>query len=143
MDFLTSIKTCFNKYATFSGRASRSEFWFWVLFCFLAGIILGILDGAMFGGSASVQTVTTADGMVTTAQGAQAMTPLSWIFNLVTLLPYLAVTARRLHDTNRSGWWMLISLTIIGIIPLLIWYCTKGDDGENRFGSDPLAGRVA
>ncbi len=64
------------------------------------------------------------------------------IFDLVTLIPGLAVSTRRLHDTDRSGWWILISLTIIGIIPLIFWYATKGTEGGNRFGEDPLLNEV-
>jgi uncharacterized membrane protein YhaH (DUF805 family) len=59
----------------------------------------------------------------------------SGIVNLALLLPSLAVAARRLHDTNRSGWWMLISLTIIGLIPLIIWLASKGNDQSNEYGN--------
>ena len=61
------------------------------------------------------------------------------IFVLAVLVPNITVTVRRLHDVDRSGWWMLIPMTIIGIIPYLYWVCKKGDEGENRFGPEPLA----
>ena len=65
----------------------------------------------------------------------------AFIFNLAVFLPSWAVMIRRLHDVNRSGWWILINLTIIGIIPFTYWLFMKvGDEGENRFGSDPLLG---
>jgi uncharacterized membrane protein YhaH (DUF805 family) len=65
--------------------------------------------------------------------------PLEGIFSLITLLPTLAVAIRRLHDVDRSGWWLLMYLTIIGIIyPLLVWKCTKGTEGNNRFGPDSI-----
>ncbi len=128
MDFVGAVKHCFQNYGTFTGRAARSEFWFWVLFNLLLGVLLGFVDGMLFG-PAEV--------------GAKAFTPLSNLTNILLLVPSLAVTARRLHDTERSGWWMLIGLTIVGIIPLIIWYCTKGTDGQNRFGGDPLLGKIA
>jgi uncharacterized membrane protein YhaH (DUF805 family) len=91
--FTESIKTCFNKYADFNGRATRSEFWWWVLFVILATLAANILSEKL--------------GMLIT---------------LGTLLPYIAVTARRLHDTNRSGWWQLIGfIPLIGWIILIVW----------------------
>ena len=60
------------------------------------------------------------------------------IFSLGSLLPFIAVTARRLHDVNRNGWWQLISITVIGIIPYIYWMTKKSDEGENRFGNNPL-----
>ena len=101
MDFQTSIKTCFNKYAVFSGRALRSEFWFFCLFGLLAGIITTIIDIMILGYS------------------VDSYGPLNLIFSVAIFIPSIAVTARRLHDVNRSGWWQLIALTVIGIIPLL------------------------
>lgn len=114
MDFKQAVQTNFQKYATFSGRAVRSEYWYFFLFCFLAQLVLGFVDGIIF--------------------GAGPLQPITSLFCLATLVPSLAVGARRLHDVDRSGWWMLIALTIIGIIPLLIWFCTPGTAGDNRFG---------
>jgi uncharacterized membrane protein YhaH (DUF805 family) len=63
------------------------------------------------------------------------------IFSLAVLLPGIAVSVRRLHDLDRSGWWLLLAFVpVVGIIVLLIWFCTKGTDGSNRFGPDPLGG---
>ena len=121
MDIQTSIKTCFNKYATFSGRASRSEYWFFVLFSILGGIVALIIDVMILGYSIESE-----------------YTPINSIFSLVLIIPTIAAACRRLHDVNKSGWWYLIIFTIIGMIPLLIWYCSKGTDGDNRFGKDPL-----
>jgi uncharacterized membrane protein YhaH (DUF805 family) len=119
MNFQEAIASGFRNYATFSGRASRSEFWYWVLFAMLAGAVAAILDYAMFDTEFS---------------------PLNSIVNLILFLPGLAVSVRRLHDLDRSGWWILIVFTIIGIIVLLAWYCMKGTTGPNRFGPDPLGG---
>ena len=117
MNFQTSIKTCFNKYATFSGRASRSEFWFFCLFCFLGGIVGMIIDTMMLG------------------YPAEETGPINLIFNVVVFLPGLAVGARRLHDIDRSGWWQLIYFTVIGIILLIVWFATIGSSKKNIHGS--------
>ena len=105
MTFVESIKICFSKYADFTGRATRSEFWWWTLFTFLATIATGYFSPAVSG-----------------------------LFSLVTLLPSLAVGARRLHDTDRTGWLQLLwFIPIIGWIILLVWLIQKGKE-PNRFG---------
>jgi uncharacterized membrane protein YhaH (DUF805 family) len=119
MNFFEAIKSVLTKYLQFSGRSARSEYWYWVLFVIIVSIALKQLDGAIF------------EDM---EQG-----PLQAVFGIVTFLPALGVAARRLHDVDRSGWWILIVFTIIGIIPLIYWACLKGTDGPNRFGPDPLA----
>ena len=117
MDFSTSIKTCFSKYAVFSGRASRSEFWWFGLFGFIGGIVTAVIDVMILGYS------------------AESYGPINIIFTVITFLPYLAVGARRLHDINKSGWWQLIVLTVIGIILLIIWWATVGENKKNIHGS--------
>lgn len=93
MNFQEAIKTCFQKYADFSGRASRPEFWWFFLFCCLASIALNIVSAALSG-----------------------------LFSLATLIPSLSVGARRLHETNRSGWWQLLwFVPIIGWIVIIIF----------------------
>ena len=116
MNFQTSIKTCFNKYADFSGRALRSELWWFVLFGFLGGIITTIIDIMILGYS------------------AESYGPLNLIFSVAIFIPSIAVTARRLHDVNRSGWWQLIELTIIGILLILVWNITEGEKKKNIYG---------
>ena len=64
---------------------------------------------------------------------------LSIILTIVTIVPEIAVSVRRLHDINKSGWWLLLSLTVIGIIPIIYWACKKSDEKENRFGKNPLS----
>jgi uncharacterized membrane protein YhaH (DUF805 family) len=119
MNFPQAVATCLKKYAVFSGRASRSEYWYWMLFNLLGGIATGILDTVVF---------ETTDKQV-----------FSTIFDLIIFLPWLGVEVRRLHDVDRSGWWLLINLTVIGAIyPLLVWRCRKGTAGPNRFGDDPF-----
>ena len=67
--------------------------------------------------------------------------PLAIVFSLATLIPNLAVAIRRLHDVGRSGWWLLIMFTIVGILVLLYWYVQPGQRSENKFGPDKEAGR--
>lgn len=121
MTFQDAVRTCLQNYVTFAGRARRSEFWFFILFNLLVQIVAGILD-AFLGGTGFV--------------GAVA--------SLALFLPGLAVSVRRLHDTGRSGWWILICLIpLVGMILLIVWYATRGENGPNRFGPDPLDGAVA
>jgi uncharacterized membrane protein YhaH (DUF805 family) len=124
MNFPQAVASCFVSYAKFSGRAARSEYWYWVLFLALGRIATRILDAAIF---------------QVPLNSYFAAHPLDALFSLIVLLPTFAVAVRRLHDVNRSGWWLLMYFTIIGIIfPLLVWKCSKGTEGENRFGPDPL-----
>jgi uncharacterized membrane protein YhaH (DUF805 family) len=115
MNFQDAIKSGFKNYTNFSGRAVRSEFWYWILFCFIVGIVTAILDGAIFPDS--------------------DISPLNTIFSLGVLIPNLAIGARRLHDIDRTGWWQLIGFTIIGIIVLIYWWVQPSQPGPNRFGA--------
>ena len=123
MNFGQAIKSGFGNYVTFSGRAARSEFWYWTLFVVLVTMAAGILDRGLFDFDESTTT--------------GVFGPL---VSLIFFLPGLAVSVRRLHDLDRTGWWLLLVLTVIGVILLIIWDCIKGTTGPNRFGPDPLAG---
>ncbi len=117
MGFVDAIKSGFNNYVGFSGRACRSEYWFWLLFWVLAAIVATVIDAALGLGFVSA------------------------LVALGLFLPSLAVAIRRLHDLDKSGWWILLSLIpLIGAIILIVWFCTKGTTGPNRFGPDPLGG---
>jgi uncharacterized membrane protein YhaH (DUF805 family) len=123
MGFGTAIATCLSKYVDFQGRARRSEFWWWVLFTFLLGIVAAILDSIVDPPTIGMYYHTGYIGS---------------LLNLALLLPNLAVAARRLHDTGRSAFWLfLLFLIIIGWIILIIWYCQKGTSGPNTDGPDP------
>lgn len=103
------------KYAVFSGRARRKEYWMFTLFASIISIVLTIVDFALFGSQV-----------------------LSLIFSVAILLPALGVAVRRLHDTSRSGWWILISLIpLIGFIVMLVFLCADGVTGQNKYGSNP------
>ena len=113
------VKEVFTKYAVFEGRARRQEYWFFTLFVVLVSIALALVD--------------TATG---TYHGGVGL--LGGLFSLAVLLPSIAVTARRLHDTDRSGWWILIWLVpIVGWIVLLVFMCLDSTPGANRFGPNP------
>jgi uncharacterized membrane protein YhaH (DUF805 family) len=121
MNFGQAIKSGFVNYVTFSGRAARSEFWYWSLFVVLVTLAAGIIDRAVFD----------------VEEGSTGL--FGPLVSLIFFLPGLAVAARRLHDLDRSAWWLLIIFTIVGIILLIVWDCIKGTTGTNRFGPDPLA----
>ena len=108
-DLTNSVISCFNKYFDFETRSSRKEFWYWQLFRILMFLSITFIESLGLSG-------------------------LLFISNFIFLIPEIAVSIRRLHDINKSGWWILLTLTIIGIIPLTYFYCIKGDDGANDYG---------
>jgi len=111
------------KYVVFSGRATRSEYWYFVLFNMIIMIVLSIID--MFIGTYS-------------STSNFNMGILSGLYSLAVLLPSLAVAIRRLHDTGRTGWWLFISLIpIIGAIVLLVFMVTDSQSGDNKYGPNP------
>jgi len=169
MGFVESVKTCLKKYVTFSGRASRSEFWWFMLF----GFILSIVFTLPMGG---VTEVNLTDQGTMNLKSISITAILFQIISLILSIPFYAVTFRRIHDINRSGWWvggpilisslisslmlilvligatsplsmhkndLFISFFVIGMllysILMFVWFCTKGTEGPNKYGPDPLA----
>ena len=126
MTFQETIAKCFSNYVTFSGRAPRSEFWWFMLFVILGNIFFSIVDSILFGRSV--------DGQPISILGA--------LFSLAVLLPWISVSVRRLHDVDRSGWWyLLVLIPLIGTLILIFaFYIHRGTPGSNRFGEDPLGG---
>ena len=120
MNFIGSTKSYFVNWLDFQTRSSRSEYWWG----YLGGTIVGLLVGI----------------------GCKFITEmLDWSLEtlVLPLLIYLfiaglSLAVRRLHDSDKTGWWLLISFSLVGLAPLLYWYCKKGDEGENRFGPNPL-----
>jgi uncharacterized membrane protein YhaH (DUF805 family) len=109
MNFTDAVKTCFSKYADFNGRAKRPELWWFVLFCIIVSIVLSTV-----------------------------MPIISGLFSLATLLPSLAVGARRLHDTNRSGWLQLLWLIpVIGWLIVIYFFVQEGQSEDNQYGAVP------
>ena len=126
MGFVEAIQSGFQNYVNFSDRSSRPAYWWWFAFAVVISVVAGIVDNALGTTGPLVSGIRTI-GVV----GA--------IASLVLLLPGLAVLVRRLHDTDRSGWWILITLIpIIGVIVLLVFLLTPGTLGPNRFGGVPL-----
>jgi uncharacterized membrane protein YhaH (DUF805 family) len=116
MSFGDAVRSVLTQYTGFSGRARRSEYWYFFLFSFLVSIVASLIDTALHS------------------------IVLGLIVTLGLILPSLAVSVRRLHDTGRSGWWLLIGLIpLAGAIVLLVFYCTDSEPGPNRFGPSPKA----
>jgi uncharacterized membrane protein YhaH (DUF805 family) len=139
----------FKKYATFSGRSRRQEYWMFFLFNVIISIVLALLDQLL--------------GLKLTSEGINNTGVLGVIYSLATFVPGLSIAVRRLHDTNRSGWFLLMPiapyiLVILGLILrgfgsiliiigglavlglailLIVWLATEGTSGENQYGSDP------
>jgi uncharacterized membrane protein YhaH (DUF805 family) len=113
MNFGQAITSGFSNYVNFSGRAMRSEYWWWLLFTVI-GVFVTVFIDAMLG-----------------------ITLTYPLFSLGVFLPSLAVAIRRLHDLDKSGWWILLCLIpLVGSIILLVWFCTPGTGGSNRFGGE-------
>ena len=107
-DLIDSVISCFNKYFDFDSRSSRKEFWFWQLFRILMFLSITYIESLGLNG-------------------------LLLISNFIFIIPEIAVSIRRLHDINKSGWWILLTITIIGIIPLTYYSCLKGDCNTNDY----------
>lgn len=120
MTFGQAVSTCFSKYAKFSGRSPRSEYWWFYLF-YLVSYLAALIVVAIFTAILGEVGATIGGGIL-----------VLWL--LLLLLPTLAATVRRLHDTGRSGWWQLIAFTGIGVIPLLIWLASAGEPRDNAYG---------
>jgi uncharacterized membrane protein YhaH (DUF805 family) len=109
--------TVLKKYAVFNGRARRKEFWMFVLFNLIFSAVLNIIDYVI------------------------GINVLGYIYGLAVLVPSLAVAVRRLHDTNRTGWWIFIGLVpLVGAIILIVFYATDSQPGDNQYGPNPKTG---
>jgi uncharacterized membrane protein YhaH (DUF805 family) len=120
------IDTVKNRYVDFKGRSTRSEFWYFMLFYVIIGLILVVFDSLLFSSGS------------TDAGGSWTGGLLSTLLSLGLLLPSLGLSIRRLHDIGKTGWWVLISLVpLIGFIVLLIFYVKDSQPGSNEYGSNP------
>lgn len=125
------------KYFQFSGRSRRKEYWMFMLFFLILFIIAGVIDTMLGFGTVTADTQTAGYAADWSVDNGPTMILLSLLF----LIPHWAVTVRRLHDTDRSGWWILIYLLpLIGLITMFVFMCLDGTVGPNRFGADPKAG---
>lgn len=123
MEFKNAIRSGFNNYSNFKGRANRAEFWYWVLFFWIAVAIGAILDVVLLPEVASSSN---------TGLG-QIFLPINLV-GLALFIPNISVFVRRLHDTDHKGWWWLVSFVPFGSLAILIWLCTKGTPDSNNFG---------
>ena len=135
MGFGAAIKSVFSQYVGFSGRARRSEFWWWYLFVSLVNIVMSTMW------SASLVSLSGAADIEALFAGMFNWAYFLWIIiSLALFLPTLAVIWRRLHDTDRSGgFYFLVLIPLVGAIILLVFFIQEGTQGENRFGPDPKA----
>ena len=121
MNFFEAISSGFHNYVNFSGRAIRSEYWYWNLFATVVVVVFGVIDEMLYPGA---------------QMGAFSVVNMLVVLGLV--LPSLAMSVRRLHDIDRTGWWLLLNLTAIGSLVTLYWAFLRGTPGPNRFGADPM-----
>ena len=124
MTFAEAVNSVLSKYATFAGRASRAEFWRWVVVFVVLTFVTRMIDGALFASSIHA-------GLFERG----AVQPLTLTAILALFVPNMALAVRRLHDTGRSGWWLLLMLVpFVGPLVLLYWYVQPSEDGPNHFG---------
>jgi uncharacterized membrane protein YhaH (DUF805 family) len=115
MNFFQAIEYGFANYVNFQGRSQRSAYWWWTLFAVLANMAAGLSGSDAIGA----------------------------VLGLVLLVPGISMAVRRLHDTDHSGWWLLLLIVpVVGWIVLVVFYVSEGTQGDNRFGPDPLAARL-
>jgi len=115
--YLTVLK----KYAVFTGRARRAEYWYFILVSIIVGMLIGMVDG-----------------LINFAVGDFPIGVLGLVYSLAIVIPSLAVFVRRLHDTDHSGWWVLLTaIPIIGFIVLLVFTTKEGQPGPNQYGPNP------
>lgn len=130
MGFTEAIRSGFDNYVNFNGRASRPAYWWWVLFGVLVSLVTRVLDGLI--GSNIVRY---------SQYGTEvAVGIISSLVGLALLLPSIAVLVRRLHDTDHSGWWYwLVIIPVLGWLVLLYFLVSAGTPGDNRYGPPPAA----
>ncbi len=117
MSFMEAVKSVFSQYAGFSGRARRSEYWYFTLFNFIVTGVFSVLSSVT---------------------GSTIFSVLSGLFSLAVLIPGIAVCIRRLHDIGKSGWYLLfVLIPLVGAIILIVWYCKDSMPGENQYGPNP------
>lgn len=131
MSPVQAVRTVVRKYAVFSGRAPRSEYWWFALFNLVVVVITLAIDAVFFGTGEMTTTATSA------AFQADAG-PAALVASLALVLPALGVAVRRLHDTDRRGWWVLLGLIpFLGAVVLIVFYALDSTPGHNRFGPNP------
>jgi len=139
-----AVRSVYSKYAQFSGRASRSEFWWFYLFYVIVVAVLMIIDSLLGWQYGSYSFDYTNNGEIRHYESDGFIGVLSTIFWVVTLIPFLAVIARRLHDAGHSGLWiiwgyLLTFVCFVGTIILIVFWCQKSEPGDTKYGAHPTA----
>ena len=127
---------CMKNYTLFKGRASRTEFWYFMLYWSIFYIIIIAIDKALGGNFINIKTLPFSE-FIPLAKLVEEVGLLTLIYRPLTIVPSLAVISRRLHDINKSGWWCLTCVTPL-IIILIIFLCKKSDEKENKYGQKPI-----
>ncbi len=140
MGFGQAIKSVYSNYAKFSGRATRSEFWWFYLFYVIVLVVLNFIDGLLGWKYGSYSFDVTNNGEVTHYSSGGVVGVLYTIFYLATLIPFLALIARRLHDAGHSGLWIIWGalLCCVGWIILIIFWCQPSQPGDTKYGPQPV-----
>ena len=126
---------CMKNYTLFKGRASRTEFWYFMLYWSIFYIIIIAIDKALGGNFINIKTLPFSE-FIPLAKLVEEVGLLTLIYRPLTIVPSLAVISRRLHDINKSGWWCLTCVTPL-IIILIVFLCKKSDEKENKYGQKP------
>ncbi len=141
MNIKEACVSVFNNWNNFSGRACRSEFWYFFLVLFIASFLIAVIETILYATVEGFPTVLTY-GIEFRDKEWQSVQnpigPLTLIFNAIILFPYISVTSRRLQDRNISGWWQLSYLTIIGVFVIFILLMLPSKEDENKWGRNPL-----
>ena len=141
MNIKEACVSVFNNWNNFSGRACRSEFWYFCLALFIASFLIAVIETILYAAVEGFPTVLTY-GIEFRDKEWQSVQnpigPLTLIFNAIILFPYISVTSRRLQDRNISGWWQLSYLTIIGVFIIFILLMLPSKEDENKWGRNPL-----
>lgn len=116
MSFLQAIQACFSRFFDFKGRSMRSEYWWFVLFNLLVGMCTAVFDIFVLGAN------------------PEGFLPANTVATIISVIPGVAVSVRRLHDVGKSGWWIFIAFTVIGLAPLIYWACQPGSPDANEHG---------
>lgn len=137
VSFVDAIKRAFSNYCVFTGRASRSEYWWFFLFTYLLGLII---SGPQIANSFSILSTLAQGGDISDVQTASfgVMGTLAWLVNLALFLPSFGLLFRRLHDAGHSGWnWCWAFLPIVGVIILIVYLCQPSQPYPNKYGNIP------
>ena len=147
VDFGEAIKRGFSGMFTFTGRSSRSEFWWWMLFVWIVASALSMVSRIYFADEVFSLTDSPSSEELMGIYKQILLSPgsiISNIINFVFFLVTLSVSIRRLHDTGRSGWWVLLDFACcIGPIFLIVWFCQPSQEGDNEYGPMPNMGEAA